>query len=368
MSRIALLGASGSTGRLVAAELARRGHRFVAAGRDPEKVERRVRDLDGVLEIRRVDVEDAEALARLCQDADVLITTVGPFEALGKPVLRAAVENGAHYVDSTGELPFIRWAFDDWDGAATDAQVAVVPAAGYDFLPGDLLAHLAGTAVADPSELHVTYAVLSAGGLLRGVTKGTRSSIAGLLGREGVARVDGRLRAELPGEERRLAWFPRPVGPTHAAGFPGAEPLTVPRHVPGVDLVRTYFAMPSWQAELFQFGARATRWEPARALARRVLEAGPEGSREAQRRTRWACVAESHGADGIARAWAYGTDIYGLTAVTMVLVAEALLDGPRRLGVVAPAEVLDADVALDRVADRCDLKWSVARPQDGPRS
>lgn len=367
MSRIALLGASGSTGRLVAAELGRRGHRFVAAGRDPAKVERQLRDVDGLVEVRPVDVEDSGSLTSLCRDVDVLLTTVGPFEALGRPVLRAAIENRAHYVDSAGEFPFIRWAFEQWGGAAEDAGVTAVPAAGYDFLPGDLLADLAGTAVVEPDELHVTYAVLSTGGLLRGATKGTRSSIAGLLGREGAARVGGRLQSELPGEARRLAWFPRPVGPTHAAGFPGAEPLTVPRHVSGLDTVRTYFAMPGWQAELFQFGARATRWGPARDLVRRVLEAGPEGSREVQRRSRWACVAESHGTDGVARAWAYGTDIYGLTAVTMVLVAEALLDGPRRAGVVAPAEVLEPDVALDRAADRCDLRWSVARPRDDRR-
>lgn len=364
MGGIALLGASGSTGHLVAAELGRRGHRFVAAGRDVAKVERRLDGIEGVEAVREVDVHDEAALSSLCRDADVLITTVGPFEEMGRPVLRAAVEHGAHYVDSTGELPFIRWAFEEWGAAAEARGVAAVPAAGYDFLPGDLLADLAGHAVVDPDEIHVTYAVLSTGGLLRGVTRGTRASIAGLLGRQGVARLDGRLEPELPGEARRLAWFSRPVGPTHAAGFPGAEPITVPRHVPGVSTVRTYFAMPGWQAELFQFGARLTRWDPARRLATALLRAGPEGSREAQQRTRWACVAESQGQDEVARAWAYGTDIYGLTAVTIVVVAEALQEGPRRTGVVAPAEVIDPDVALDEVADRCDLKWSVARPHE----
>ena len=363
MGTVALLGASGMTGRLVAAELDRRGHQFIAAGRDPAKVERGVAGLDNVEDIAHVDVRDTGSLGELCRRADVVLTTVGPFQELGRPVLVAAVEGGAHYVDSSGELPFIRWAFEEWGAAAATQGVAAVPAAGYDFLPGDLLADLAAGAVEDPREVHVTYAVPSTGGLVRGVTRGTRASIAGLLGEKGLARVEGRLTPEMPGEERRLAWFPRPVGPRHAAGFPGAEPVTVPRHVAGLETVRTYFAMPGWQAELFQFGANAARWEPARRLAERLLRAGPEGSRDAQSGTRWACVAESRGTDAVARAWAYGLDIYALTAAAMVLVAEALLEGPPLAGVLAPAELLDPPRALDALADRVGARWSVARPE-----
>ena len=364
MAVYGLIGASGATGRLVAVELDRRGHDFVAAGRDRRRVTAAMRGLDRVVEVRTVDVTDAEALATLCRDVDVLLTTVGPFERLGRPVLSAAVENGAHYVDSTGELPFVRWAYDEVGDAAAAHGVTAVPAGGFDFVPGDLLGHLAATAVTAPEEVHVTYAVPSTAGLVRGITRGTRASIVGLLGREGVALVGGRLRPELPGEERRLAWFPRPVGPQHAAGFPGAEPLTVPRHVAGVQTVRTYFAMPGWQAELFQMASNLARWGPARRFMSRALTAGPAASRTAQEGTRWACVAESRSGDEIARAWAYGTDVYATTAATMVVIAEALAVGPQVSGVVAPSEVLEAGHALDTLADRSGLKWSVARPED----
>lgn len=363
MPSFGLLGASGATGRLVAAELARRGHQFIAAGRDPDKLARALHGNASVSSIRKVDVHDEDSLAALCRDVDVLLTTVGPFSELGRPVLAAAVEHGTHYVDSTGELPFVRWAFEEWGERAAERGAAVVPASGYDFVPGDLLAHLAADAVVEPSEVHVTYAVPSAIGFLRGVTKGTRASIPEVLGSDATALVDGQRRTERPGEERRLAWFPRPVGPQHAANFPGAEPLTVPRHVPGVATVRTYFAMAGWQAELFQFGASMFRHGATRELLTRLFTAGPGASRRAQEETRWACVAESHGANGVARAWANGTDIYGFTAATLVLVAESLADGPPTVGVVAPAEVLQADTALDVLADRVGLRWSVIRPE-----
>lgn len=38
----------------------------------------------------------------------LLITTVGPFLRYGTPVVEACVRNGTHYVDSTGEYPWVR--------------------------------------------------------------------------------------------------------------------------------------------------------------------------------------------------------------------------------------------------------------------
>ena len=56
--------------------------------------------------------------------------------------MRAAVETGTHYVDTTGEQPYMRFIYDRLDDAAQAAEVAVVPAVGFDYVPGDLLAPL----------------------------------------------------------------------------------------------------------------------------------------------------------------------------------------------------------------------------------
>lgn len=362
MASIALLGASGFTGRLVAAELARRGHDIVGVGRDPDRVRQALSDLDTVGDVRHADVADPAGVGQALANVDVAITTVGPYDLLGRPVLDEAIRHGCHYVDLAGEQPFLRWAYQERDTPARAAGITAVPGAGLEFLVGDLLAQIAAEAVPAPIAVHVTYAVRSRG-LIPGSSRGTRRSIAVLLGRPGLALQDGDLVDELLGETRRLAWFPRPLGPSHAAGVPGGEVLTVPRHVPGVRTVRTYVAVPGWQAELLQLTGNATRWAPLRRVATAVLERGSEGpSSDRRRDTRWACVAEVAGSnDEVARAWAYGTDVYRFAAVSAVVVAEAILEGRAATGVAPPALVGVPQDLLDRLAARSDLLWSVAR-------
>jgi short subunit dehydrogenase-like uncharacterized protein len=367
--RFGVLGASGYTGRLVVAECIRRGHRPIAFGRDTGKVRTRLAgdgiDVDRQLAgIRTVDVLEPQAIRAACDQVEVLLTTVGPFDALGRGVLDAAVDTGTHYVDVTGEQSFIRWAYEDRDAAARQAGIVAVPAAGFDFLPGDLLAAIAADAVSRPTELHVAYTVPSRG-LRSGISSaGTRRTVASMLDRPGVALERGEVVEERIGEARRLAWFPRPVGPRHAAGIPGGEPISVPRHVPGIRTVRTYLAIPGWQAEAVQLVGNVARWGPARRVVTSVLSRGSAGpSPERRRQTRWGCVAEVEGADGVARAWAYGHDLYGLTATAMVAVGETILGGHAPPGVTPPASLGPPGDLLDVIAARSDLRWSVARPE-----
>ncbi|MGH3949681.1 MAG: hypothetical protein ACRDSE_11230, partial [Pseudonocardiaceae bacterium] len=53
----------------------------------------------------------------------------------------AAIDGSAWYVDSTGEPPFIRTVFEHYGPHATVA--GLIPAFGYDFVPGNLAAALA---------------------------------------------------------------------------------------------------------------------------------------------------------------------------------------------------------------------------------
>lgn len=367
MARVVLLGAAGFTGRLIAQELAARGHRFVAAGRDETRLRTHIGQLAGVEELRTVDVTSPDQLDAVLDDAALVVTTVGPFDQLGRPVLEAAIRHGCHYVDVAAEQSFLSWAYQERDPAARAAAITAVPAAGFEAVVGDVLARVAAEAVAPgggaPDEIHVCHLLRGGGRGLAGLSAGTRRTAAGQLGRHGVAVERGEVVEELPGEARRLAWFPKPVGPSHAVGWPGPEPITVPRHLPAVPTVRSFLAVPGWQAELFQAACSAARWKPARAALTRVLHRGPEGPSPRRRAaTRWAAVAEAARQASLARAWAYGTDIYGLSAVAAVMVAEAVLAGGVPAGVVPPAALRRPQLLLDELAARSDLMWSVVRP------
>jgi hypothetical protein len=99
---IALYGATGFTGRLVARELRRRGADILVAGRGRDKLEALSADLGGV-PIAVASVDDPGALRSLLGPCAAVVACAGPFPLHGEPVLAAAADTGTHYLDTTGE-------------------------------------------------------------------------------------------------------------------------------------------------------------------------------------------------------------------------------------------------------------------------
>ena len=146
-----MLGATGVTGRRVAAYLAERSAetdlRWAAAARDAAKCER-VLGAIGVSAPETIvaDVDDAASLRALASRTRVVLDLVGPYTLHGRPVIEACVEGGAHYADLTGEMPFVRSIIEDFHARAAEAGVKVVQVCGFEALPPDLSILLAAEA------------------------------------------------------------------------------------------------------------------------------------------------------------------------------------------------------------------------------
>jgi len=145
---VVVFGASGVTGRQVASYLAERaaevGARWAVAGRDRAKVERALAEVGvSAPEVLVADLADAESLAAMASSARVVLNLVGPYTRLGRPVIEACVAGGAHYVDLTGEIPFVRRMIEAFHGPAREAGVKVVQVCGFEALPPDLAVALA---------------------------------------------------------------------------------------------------------------------------------------------------------------------------------------------------------------------------------
>jgi short subunit dehydrogenase-like uncharacterized protein len=145
---VVVFGATGITGRGVCAHLAERaasnGFEWAAAGRDPGKVERVLGEL-GVTapETIAADVDDAASLAAMASRADVVLNMVGPYTLHGEPVIEACIAGGAHYMDLTGEIPFVRRMIELAGERARQAGVKIVNTSGFEAMPPDLLVLLA---------------------------------------------------------------------------------------------------------------------------------------------------------------------------------------------------------------------------------
>ncbi len=145
---VVVLGASGVTGRGVAAYLASRaadaGLRWAVAGRS----EGRLADVlarAGVQapEMILADVGERGSLRAMAARTSVLLDLVGPYTLHGRPVIEACIAEGAHYADLTGEIPFVRRVIEDLHAAATAAGVKIAQVCGFEALPPDLSVQLA---------------------------------------------------------------------------------------------------------------------------------------------------------------------------------------------------------------------------------
>jgi short subunit dehydrogenase-like uncharacterized protein len=148
---VVVFGATGVTGRNVAAHLAERARErplaWAAAGRDTAKVQRVLADVGvSAPEVIAADVTDPPSLARMAARTRVVLNLVGPYTLHGRPVIEACVGAGAHYADLTGEIPFVRHMIDEFDARARGRNVKVVQVCGFEALPADLAVMLAAEA------------------------------------------------------------------------------------------------------------------------------------------------------------------------------------------------------------------------------
>ena len=159
---VIVYGATGFTGGLVAQYLAceRRlaPERWALAGRDLRKLEavrERLAARDSRLSelaIYQASAEDYESLADMAVRTHVVLTTVGPYERYGRPLVAACVEAGTDYVDLTGEPGFWNDIVAEHHEAAEKSGALIVPCCGFDSIPQDLGAWLVVQALHETAE------------------------------------------------------------------------------------------------------------------------------------------------------------------------------------------------------------------------
>src|SRR6185295_8422484 len=149
-------------------------------GRSAPKLRALADELGGELEVQAADVDRPESCAALVERGDVLISTVGPFTRWGDPAVQGAIASGAHYLDSTGETPFIRRVFERFGGAAEAAGCGLVTAFGYDWVPGNLAGALALRDAGDAAT-SVQIGYFNPGTGAGSMSGGTRASAASVM-------------------------------------------------------------------------------------------------------------------------------------------------------------------------------------------
>src|SRR6266851_3562704 len=136
-----LYGATGYMGGLTAHAMVASGARPVLAGRDKSRLDAVAARISQAAGGARLETAVAVAAGPgpprdLLGAGDVLVSTAGPFLKVGRPVVAAAVDAGAIYLDSSGEPPFIRAVFDESAPRAERTGAVLLTAFGYNYVPG----------------------------------------------------------------------------------------------------------------------------------------------------------------------------------------------------------------------------------------
>lgn len=357
-ARIVLFGATGYTGDLTARAMVERGLRPVLAARGRERLEALAAELGG-LETRVADVGQPATVRALVERGDVLVTTVGPFARFGEPAVEAAVAAGAHYLDSTGEGPFIRAVFERFGPRAQAAGCGLLTAMGYDWVPGNLAGALAlRDAGAAASAVEIGYFAPGAGGMA--MSGGTRASAAGVMLEPAFAWRGGRLVTE-PGGRHLRSFELRPGREASAISVGSSEAFALPRVHPGLRDVGVYLGWFGPASRAVQGASLATsalgRVPGVKAglgaLTGRVLRGstgGPDVTQRARSRSLIVARALDPGGDVLAEARVEGGNAYDFTAGMLAWGAERAAAGELQgTGALGPVDGFGLD-ALERGA------------------
>jgi hypothetical protein len=254
---IAIYGANGHTGRLVAAELLSRGQDIVLAGRNEAALRKMADELGSPAHVAPLD--DSASLRELAESAAVLIHCAGPFSVTGEPVASAAAEAGCHYIDHAVEPHHVKRVFEMFQEPARRTGAVMIPGLSFYGGLGDLLAGAVTEGMTTVDRVTIAYAV-TGWRMTTGALNTARQLFAETdrIGFSGGAPRVGYV------EPRNVVFpFPPPLGPrTMIAPVPFPEAVTVPRHVPAREVetmltARTFEEEPVFTSEDADAGLRA---------------------------------------------------------------------------------------------------------------
>jgi short subunit dehydrogenase-like uncharacterized protein len=145
---VVVYGASGFTGRLVAQHLVKTygvggDVRWAMAGRSRTRLEAVCTEIgapDG-LPLILADAAKPDTLLAMGRQTKAVISTVGPYQLYGEPLVAACAEAGTDYVDLCGEPAWMALMIAKYDAKAKASGARIVFSCGFDSIPFDLGAY-----------------------------------------------------------------------------------------------------------------------------------------------------------------------------------------------------------------------------------
>ena len=189
MHDLVVWGATGYTGRLVALAAAKEltGRPWAIAGRSRKRLEAIRVEIIATgghpPEIVVADLKNATSMRAMTGTARVVLTTVGPYDHFGEPLIEACIATGTHVADITGEVPWVRRMRSKYEGAAREAGVRIVSMCGYDSIPSELGVQVLQATAIETHGRPAREIEMAVGPIRGGVSGGTVASASNMIAR-----------------------------------------------------------------------------------------------------------------------------------------------------------------------------------------
>jgi short subunit dehydrogenase-like uncharacterized protein len=224
MANWMIYGANGYTGELIAREAVRRGQHPILAGRNAERVNALARELGCEARVFDLDQIDLSGVS-------LVLHCAGPFIHTSKPMVKACLAAGVHYLDITGEIGVFEGVFRR-DAEAKERGVTLLPGVGFDVVPTDCLAAMLRDELPDAVELWLAFSMRNGG-----VSRGTLKTMIEGAGRGGAIRRNGKI--EVVPQLYDVRSIPFRSGPRMAMTIPWGDVSTA-FHTTGIPNIRVY--------------------------------------------------------------------------------------------------------------------------------
>lgn len=327
MTKLMIYGATGYTGRMAAEHAKAAGTPLVLAGRNEATLSKLSADLGA--EYRVFVLDGADAIDDGLAGISALLNCAGPFMRTADPLMKAAIRNRVHYLDTAAELDSYRLA-ETLDDDAKAAGVMLMPGGGGSVA---MLGSLAGHAISRVNDARrIRIALHVAGGLSRGSAISAMENVTV----ETLARANGALVAIAADGIRKFDFGKGPVD---------CFPVTLP------DLITIWRATGVPDVETF---VHVT----GDGFPQGDLYLLPDGPSEEERlANRYQASVEVTGADGkVTHSVLDTVNGYTFTAMAAAEAGRRVLGGEIRSGFQTPAAVFGtgfaqtiADTSIDDV-------------------
>lgn len=336
-----LYGANGYTGELIARHASSYDLQPILAGRREATIKPLAEKLN--LPYRVFDLDDTPALLAALREVKVVVHAAGPFQFTAKQMADACLQTGTHYLDINGDITVFEM-LKNYDAAAKQAGIMILPGAGFDVVPTDCVALSLKKRLPDATSLKLAFATLGGG-----ISHGTATSVAQKLGEGGAARVNGKIVRKPLGQKSRWVDFGMkkifvmsiPWGDVSTAGF-----------TTGIPNIESYTGIPRKVYYLLKFQFLFNwllRTNFIRNIIKKKIDKRPAGPGDEQRNKAISLVwGQAMNAEGkTVTTKMRCPEGYTLTMHSSLLIAQKVLQGNFKPGYQTPASAYGEQLVLE---------------------